>query len=109
MVCWACLGRRQPTNSASQTKPPTKPNQPTTQPTAPQVSHYALTNISPSGRATTLNAFKTLAYVSEGVVFIYVGMDALSPSKWKVGGWGGGEGGLQGVCWGVEGWCMLCL
>lgn len=47
-----------------------------------QVSHYALHNVS---SATTLNAFRTLAYVSEGMVFIYVGMDCLDPQKWKVG------------------------
>lgn len=33
-------------------------------------------------------ACRTLSYLSEGMIFIYVGMDALDPYKWKVGrGW----------------------
>ena len=48
------------------------------------VSHYALHNVSREGRETTMNAFKTLSYLAEGMIFIYVGMDALDPLKWKV-------------------------
>jgi hypothetical protein len=48
------------------------------------VSHYALHNVSQEGRETTMNAFKTLSYLAEGMIFIYVGMDALDPLKWKV-------------------------
>jgi len=47
------------------------------------VSHYALHNVSREGRETTMNAFKTLSYLAEGMIFIYVGMDALDPLKWK--------------------------
>ncbi|KAJ9527600.1 hypothetical protein QJQ45_025868 [Haematococcus lacustris] len=36
-----------------------------------------------AGRSTTLNAFKTLSYISEGTIFIYLGMDALDPNKWE--------------------------
>lgn len=48
------------------------------------MSHYALSNISAAGRATAVNAFRTLAYISEGMVFVYLGMDAFDPDKWKV-------------------------
>ena len=58
-------------------------------------SHYALHNISPQSRVTTVYAFQTLSYVSEGIIFVYCGMDALDPMKWKVGG-GRGQGRLQG-------------
>lgn len=54
-------------------------------PPNPQVSHYALSNCSAPGRAATLDAFRTLAWVAEGMVFIWVGMDCLDPRKWKVG------------------------
>jgi NhaP-type Na+/H+ or K+/H+ antiporter len=50
------------------------------------VSHYALSNISSAGRATTLTGFRTLSYVAEGMTFIYVGMDCLDPRKWAVSG-----------------------
>lgn len=33
---------------------------------------------------TTVSAFQTLSYVSEGAIFIYVGMDTLDPLKWQV-------------------------
>ena len=52
------------------------------------VSHYALHNVSPTGRVTTINAFRTLSYLCEGIIFIYVGMDTLDPGKWTVGDWG---------------------
>lgn len=47
-------------------------------------SHYALHNISSQSRTTTIYAFQTLSYVSEGIIFVYCGMDALDPLKWKV-------------------------
>lgn len=49
------------------------------------VSHYALHNVSPEGRHATMTGFKTAAYLAEGIIFIYVGMDALDPLKWQVG------------------------
>lgn len=49
------------------------------------VSHYALHNVSPEGRHATMASFKTASYLAEGVIFIYVGMDALDPLKWQVG------------------------
>ena len=54
------------------------------------ISHYALHNVNTQSRVTTVSAFQTLSYVSEGAIFIYVGMDALDPIKWRVGlstGW----------------------
>ena len=48
------------------------------------ISHYALHNVSSLSRVTTVSAFQTLSSVSEGATFIYVGMDALDPIKWKV-------------------------
>ena len=48
------------------------------------ISHYALHNVNSLSRVTTVSAFQTLSYVSEGAIFIYVGMDALDPIKWKV-------------------------
>jgi NhaP-type Na+/H+ or K+/H+ antiporter len=58
------------------------------------VSHYALHNVSPEGRHATMAGFKTASYLAEGIIFIYVGMDALDPLKWQVGGveWVGGWG-----------------
>ena len=49
------------------------------------ISHYALHNVSSMSRVTTISAFQTLSYVSEGAIFIYVGMDTLDPLKWQVG------------------------
>lgn len=54
------------------------------------VSHYALHNVSPEGRHATMTGFRTASYLSEGIIFIYVGMDALDPLKWQVGGWRAG-------------------
>jgi len=48
------------------------------------ISHYALHNVSSMSRVTIVNAFQTLSYVSEGAIFIYVGMDMLDPIKWRV-------------------------
>ena len=48
------------------------------------VSHYGLHNVSPLGRVTTVNAFYTLSVVSETLIFVYVGMDAVDPLHWKV-------------------------
>ena len=36
-------------------------------------------------RTTTIYAFHTLSYVSEGIIFVYCGLDALDPLKWQVG------------------------
>lgn len=48
------------------------------------ISHYALHNISAPARVTLVRSCQTLSYVSEGAIFIYVGMDTLDPLKWKV-------------------------
>ena len=48
------------------------------------ISHYALHNVTSMSRVTTVSAFQTLSYVSEGAIFIYVGMDTLDPLKWQV-------------------------
>ena len=48
------------------------------------MSHYALHNISKQQRAGTMSAFETLSFLSEGAIFVYVGLDALDPGKWKV-------------------------
>lgn len=50
------------------------------------MSHYALHNISKAQRAGTMSAFETLSFLSEGAIFVYVGLDALDPMKWKVRG-----------------------
>ncbi|GAB4816283.1 hypothetical protein N2152v2_003329 [Parachlorella kessleri] len=47
------------------------------------ISHYALHNISTESRTTTIYSFQTLSYISEGIIFVYCGMDALDPLKWK--------------------------
>ncbi|KAL6770868.1 hypothetical protein ACKKBF_B33025 [Auxenochlorella protothecoides x Auxenochlorella symbiontica] len=47
------------------------------------ISHYALHNISKQSRTTTVHAFATLSYVSEGIIFIICGMDAVDPVKWR--------------------------
>ena len=44
-------------------------------------------------RTTTIYAFHTLSYISEGVIFVYCGLDALDPLKWQVGGRAGGRAG----------------
>ena len=59
------------------------------------VSHYALHNVSPEGRHGIMTGTKTASYLAEGIIFIYVGMDALDPLKWKVSKFGEG-----GWCWG---------
>jgi NhaP-type Na+/H+ or K+/H+ antiporter len=46
------------------------------------VSHYALQHVSRTSRAALLNAFATLSYLLEGLIFLYVGRDALDPVKW---------------------------
>ena len=48
------------------------------------MSHYALHNITKAQRAGTMSAFETLSFLSEGAIFVYVGLDALDPMKWKV-------------------------
>ncbi|WIA30258.1 hypothetical protein OEZ86_000348 [Tetradesmus obliquus] len=47
------------------------------------VSHYALNNVSEEGQAATLTSFRTASYLAEGIIFLYVGMDALDPLKWQ--------------------------
>lgn len=49
------------------------------------ISHYAMRNISKQQRAATLSLFETLSFLSEGSIFVYVGLDALDPQKWEVG------------------------
>lgn len=44
----------------------------------------ALHNVTTLTRATTVSAFQTLSYISEGCIFIYMGMDTLDPVKWSV-------------------------
>ncbi|GIL61578.1 hypothetical protein Vafri_16056, partial [Volvox africanus] len=39
--------------------------------------------MSPAGAMTTMNAFRSLSYVAEGLIFIYLGMDCLDPERWK--------------------------
>lgn len=46
------------------------------------VSHYALQHVSKASRASLLSAFRTLSYLLEGIIFLYVGRDALDPRKW---------------------------
>ena len=48
------------------------------------ISHYAMRNISKQQRAATLSLFETLSFLSEGSIFVYVGLDALDPQKWEV-------------------------
>ena len=48
------------------------------------MSHYALHNITKQQRAATVSAFETLSFLSEGAIFVYVGLDTLDPLKWKV-------------------------
>ena len=48
------------------------------------MSHYAMHNITKAQRAGTMSAFETLSFLSEGAIFVYVGLDALDPMKWKV-------------------------
>ena len=56
------------------------------------MSHYAMHNITRQQRAATMSAFETLSFLSEGSIFVYVGLDALDPIKWKVNA---GVDGLQ--------------
>ncbi len=44
----------------------------------------ALHNVTTLTRATTVSAFQTLSYISEGCIFIYLGLDTLDPIKWQV-------------------------
>lgn len=48
------------------------------------MSHYALHNISKQQRAAVMSFFETISFMSEGAIFVYVGLDALDPMKWKV-------------------------
>lgn len=71
---------------------------------------FAPTNLarttSNSSQATTLTTFNTLSHLSEGIIFIYVGLDSLDPAKWNVspneeclvGGW---------ICSQVHSGCLI--
>lgn len=48
------------------------------------ISHYAMHNISKQQKEATLHLFETLSFLSEGSIFVYVGLDALDPQKWEV-------------------------
>ncbi len=48
------------------------------------MSHYALHNITKQQRAAVLSFYETISFMSEGSIFVYVGLDALDPLKWKV-------------------------
>ncbi|GIM16543.1 hypothetical protein Vretimale_19126, partial [Volvox reticuliferus] len=39
--------------------------------------------MSPAGATITINAFRSLSYVAEGLIFVYLGMDCLDPVRWK--------------------------
>lgn len=47
------------------------------------ISHYAMPSISRPHRAAALSFFETLSFLSEGSIFVYVGLDALDPVKWE--------------------------
>ncbi|BDA42337.1 probable sodium/hydrogen exchanger 4 at N-terminal half [Coccomyxa sp. Obi] len=47
------------------------------------MSHYALHNITKQQRAAVMSFFETISFMSEGSIFVYVGLDALDPLKWK--------------------------
>jgi hypothetical protein len=40
--------------------------------------------MSRAGASATTTSYRTLSQLAEGIVFIYVGMDALDPGKWEV-------------------------
>ena len=48
------------------------------------LSHYAMPNVNRQQRAGTLSTFETMSFLSEGAIFVYVGLDALDPLKWAV-------------------------
>ena len=48
------------------------------------ISHYAMRNISKQQREATMSLFEILSFMSEGSIFVYVGLDALDPQKWEV-------------------------
>lgn len=48
------------------------------------ISHYTMPNINKQQRAAVLSTFETLSFLSEGSIFVYVGLDALDPQKWGV-------------------------
>ncbi|OMP06624.1 Na+/H+ exchanger [Corchorus olitorius] len=47
------------------------------------MSHYTWHNVTESSRTTTKHTFATLSFISEVLIFLYVGMDALDIEKWK--------------------------
>ncbi|KAB2018857.1 hypothetical protein ES319_D08G258500v1 [Gossypium barbadense] len=48
------------------------------------MSHYTWHNVTESSRVTTKHTFATLSFVAETFIFLYVGMDALDISTWRV-------------------------
>ena len=54
--------------------------------TAVIMSHYALHSITKEHRRHAMSVFETLSVLSEGMIFLYVGLDSVDPVKWEVGG-----------------------
>lgn len=54
------------------------PSPPCTHPCCPHMRS------SPQGRSATLTAFHTLSHISEGLIFIFLGLDTLDPNKWHM-------------------------
>ncbi|KAL6210451.1 hypothetical protein ACLB2K_015683 [Fragaria x ananassa] len=48
------------------------------------MSHYTWHNVTEKSRVTTNHGFATLSFISEIIIFLYVGMDALNIEKWKL-------------------------
>ncbi|GAX80869.1 hypothetical protein CEUSTIGMA_g8304.t1 [Chlamydomonas eustigma] len=46
------------------------------------VSQWAMPSMSMAGAAATTTAIQTLSHLAEGIIFLYVGMDAVDPVKW---------------------------
>lgn len=47
-------------------------------------------------RTTSIYAFHTLSYISEGIIFVYCGLDALDPLKWQARRRAGGRAARAG-------------
>ncbi|PPR85254.1 hypothetical protein GOBAR_AA35438 [Gossypium barbadense] len=54
------------------------------------MSHYTWHNVTESSRVTTKHTFATLSFVAETFIFLYVGMDALDISTWRIIIWWAG-------------------
>ncbi|CAJ2639915.1 unnamed protein product [Trifolium pratense] len=48
------------------------------------MSHYAWHNVTEISRITTRHVFATMSFIAETFIFLYVGMDALDMSKWRM-------------------------